>query len=225
MLASLLLAGTARAAEPGAPATDRPAEPAPTSPVILAPVPIEEVTVGGLRRQTSSSTEHRVGRRDIRLVPGAFGDPYRAIEMLPGVMPIVSGLPYYYVRGAPPSAVGYFIDDVRVPYLFHFALGPGVIQPALVDEVSLHPAAFPARYGRYAGAVVTGQTREPGTELRGEGQVRVFDAGAYVEAPLADGAARRASAGAIRTRPRCSRWPRPTRRSTTATTTRASRTT
>jgi len=66
----------------------------------------------------------------------------------------VSGLPYYYVRGAPPSAVGYFIDDVRVPYLFHFALGPGVIQPSLIEEVSLHPAAFPARYGRYAGAIV-----------------------------------------------------------------------
>jgi len=150
-------------------------------------VPIDEVTVSGLRRQTSSSTEHRIGRRDIRLVPGAFGDPYRAIEMLPGVMPIVSGLPYYYVRGAPPSAVGYFIDDVRVPYLFHFALGPGVIQPVLVDEVSLHPAAFPARYGRYAGAVVAGQTREPGTELRGEGQIRLFDAGAYVETPFAEG--------------------------------------
>ncbi|MBX3206027.1 MAG: TonB-dependent receptor [Labilithrix sp.] len=160
---------------------------APAPPVVVAPVPIEEVTVSGLRRQTSSSTEQRMKRTDIRLVPGAFGDPFRAIEAMPGVMPIVSGLPYYYVRGAPPSAVGYFIDDVRVPYLFHFALGPGVIQPTLIDEVSLHPAAFPARYGRYAGGVVAGQTREPGTELRGEGQIRIFDAGAYVEAPFAGG--------------------------------------
>jgi hypothetical protein len=133
-----------------------------------------------------------MSRADVRLVPGAFGDPYRAIEILPGVIPTVSGLPYYYIRGAPPSAVGYFIDEVRVPYLFHFALGPSVLQPAIIDEVSLHPAAFPARYGRYAGAVVAGKTREPATELYGEGLVRLFDAGAYVESPLADG---RASVG------------------------------
>lgn len=155
--------------------------------VLVGPVPIDEVTVSGLRRQTSSSTEQRIKRTDVRLLPGAFGDPYRAIEMLPGVLPIVSGLPYYYIRGAPPSAVGYFIDDIRVPYLFHFALGPGVIQPALVGDVSLHPAAFPARYGRYAGGIVAGETRAPGTELRGEAQIRLFDAGAYVEAPFAGG--------------------------------------
>jgi hypothetical protein len=103
-------------------------------------------------------------------------------------VPTVSGLPFFYIRGAPPSAAGYFIDDVRVPYVFHFALGPGVIQPGLIDEVTLHPAAFPARYGRFAGAVIAGKTREPPTdEVKGEGLVRLFDAGAFAEAPLFKG--------------------------------------
>ena len=133
-----------------------------------------------------------MARADIRLVPGAFGDPFRAIDSLPGVIPTISGLPYFYIRGAPPSAVGYFIEEVRVPYLFHFALGPGVIQPAIVDEVSLHPAAFPGRYGRYSGAIVAGKTREPADELYGEGNIRIYDIGAYAETPFADG---KASAG------------------------------
>jgi TonB family protein len=165
--------------------TDEPPQltPATTPP----PARVEEVTIAGSRRPVSTPTEHRVGRADIRLLPGAFGDPYRAIEMLPGVVPTISGLPYYYIRGAPPSAVGYFVDDVRVPYLFHFALGPGVIQPALIDEVSLHPAAFPGRYGRYAGAIVAGKTREPASEVTGEALIRLFDAGGYVEAPFASG--------------------------------------
>lgn len=146
---------------------------------------IEEVTIAGTRSPpTSSATEHRMARADLRLVPGAFGDPFRAIEALPGVIPTISGLPYYYIRGAPPSAVGYFIDDVRVPYLFHFALGPGVVQPALVDEVALHPAAFPGRFGRFAGAIVAGKTREPPTTLTGEGQIRIYDMGAYAETPF-----------------------------------------
>ena len=167
-----------------------PVPPPPEPPAARAPE-VEEVTVSG-SRPTSSPMERRLGRSEVRLVPGAFGDAYRAIEVMPGVVPTVSGLPYYYIRGAPPSAVGYFIDEVRVPYVFHFALGPSVIQPAIISDVALHPAAFPARYGRFAGAVVTGSTRDPASELHGEAQVRLFDAGAYVETPLANG---RASAG------------------------------
>ncbi|MDB4939068.1 MAG: TonB family protein / TonB-dependent receptor, partial [Labilithrix sp.] len=155
---------------------------------IAKPAPIaDEVTILGERNPVASPTQQRIGRAEVRMIPGAFGDPYRAIDILPGVVPIVSGLPYYFVRGAPPSAVGYFVEEVRVPYLFHFGLGPGVIQPALIEEVSLHPAAFPARYGRFAGGIIAGQLREPATELRGEAQIRVYDAGAYVESAFANG--------------------------------------
>src|SRR5437868_12442347 len=49
-----------------------------------------------------------------RQLPGALGDPFRAIEISTGVTPIVSGLPYFYVRGAPPGNVGYYFDGVRV---------------------------------------------------------------------------------------------------------------
>ena len=162
--------------------------PAPAAPAVApADARVEDVTVTGVRSKTTSPTEHRMGRAEVRIVPGAFGDAFRAIDILPGIVPTISGLPYYYVRGAPPSTVGYFVDEVRVPYVFHFALGPSVIQPALIDEVALHPAAFPGRYGRYAGAIVAGKTRAPASELRGEAQVRVFDAGAWVETPFADG--------------------------------------
>lgn len=148
---------------------------------------VEEVRVQGRSKETSTPTEQRMNRNEVRSVPGAFGDPFRAIDVSPSLVPVISGLPYFYVRGAPPSAVGYYIDEVRVPYLFHFGLGPGVLQPAIIDEVALHPAAFPARFGRYAGGIVEAQTRMPSTGLHGEGQIRAFDAGAYIEAPFADG--------------------------------------
>ncbi len=165
------------------------APPSVSPPVKKDPRAPEEVSVAGRRYETQSPTEHRMGRAEVRLIPGAFGDPFRAIEILPGVTPTISGLPYYYVRGAPPAAVGYFVDEVRVPYLFHFGLGPSVIEPALIKEVALHPAAFPARYGRYSGAIVAGETNDPADKLRGESTIRVYDAGAFVETPLANGRA------------------------------------
>jgi TonB family protein len=144
----------------------------------------EEVNVHGTRREIGQTT---LSGNDVREMPGAFGDPFRAIDALPGVIPLQSGVPYFYIRGAPPNDNGYFIDGIRVPLLFHVGLGEGVIHPALIDHVDFYPGAAPARYGGFAGATIAGQTREPATTWHGEANLRVIDAGALVEAPIDDG--------------------------------------
>ena len=107
------------------------------------------------------------------------------IEALPGVTPIASGLPFFYVRGAPPGNVGYFLDGVRVPYLYHIGLGPSVIHPGLVERVDLYPGGYPARFGRFTGGIVAGETTAPRTDFHGEYNVRLFDLGALAETGFA----------------------------------------
>ena len=143
----------------------------------------EEVKVHGKRREIGRTT---MSAREVREMPGAFGDSFRAIEALPGVTPVVSGLAYFFIRGAPPNNNGYYLDGIRVPQLFHLALGPGVVHPGLLDRVELYPGAAPASYGRSAGAVIAGHTREPSSTFRGEANLRLVDTGALVEAPFAD---------------------------------------
>ncbi|HET7543314.1 MAG TPA: TonB-dependent receptor [Polyangiaceae bacterium] len=158
--------------------------PAPSAPPgAPAEPPMQEILVIGQKEPI----KHRLGHADVHDMPGSFGDPYRAIEVLPGVVPIASGLPYFYVRGAPPGNVGYFFDGVPVPYLYHFAAGPGVLQPAFVDHVDLYPGAYPARYGRFAGAIVAGEMAPPSYRFHGEASVRQIDSGATIEAPFASG--------------------------------------
>jgi len=106
---------------------------------------------------------------------------------LPGVTPIVSGLPFFFIRGAPPGNAGYFLDGIRVPLLFHVGVGPSVVHPGLMARVDLYPGGYPARYGRFAGGIIAGETVEPEDELHGEYNLRLFDAGALAEAPFADG--------------------------------------
>lgn len=146
---------------------------------------IEEVQVRGARGEPSRTAT--LSRAEVRQIPGTFGDPFRAIEIMPGVTPIVSGLPFFFVRGAPPGNVGYYLDGVRVPYLFHVGAGPSVVHPGLIDRVDLYSGGYPARYGRYSGGIVAGETLPQSTKLRGEYNVRAFDAGALVEAPFANG--------------------------------------
>ena len=119
-----------------------------------------------------------------RDIPGTFGDPFQAISALPGVAPIASGLPFLYVRGAPPADTGYFLDGIALPALFHIGPGPSVVLPALVDRMDFFPSTTPARYGRFVGGVVAAETAPPSPIPKGEASVRLFDASAYLESPL-----------------------------------------
>jgi hypothetical protein len=146
---------------------------------------VEEVKVTGTRPVAPGATS--LGRAEVRQLPGAFGDPFRVLDALPGVTPIISGLPFFYVRGAPPGNIGYFLDGIKVPYLFHVGFGPSVIHPGMVDAVDLYPGGYPAEFGHFAGGIVSATATDPRPELHGEGNIRLFDAGALAETGFADG--------------------------------------
>lgn len=130
--------------------------------------------------------EQQLRAKEVAQMPGAFGDPFRAIESMPGVVPVFSGVPYFYVRGAPPSSNGFVIDGVTIPLLFHLGAGPSVLAPGLVDEVSFHPSVAPVSLGRYDGGFVSARTRGPAMEPHLEGMVRPYEIGLLAETPVGD---------------------------------------
>jgi TonB family protein len=156
-----------------APPANEPRKPAAEA----AAAPVEILVIG----EKLAPAVKSFSQEEVREMPGAFGDPFRAIEAMPGVTPIVSGLPFFYVRGAPPGNVGYFLDGIRVPYLYHVGLGPSVIHPGMVERVDLYSGGYPASFGRFAGGIVSAETKQPRTDFHGEGNVRLFDAGALAE--------------------------------------------
>lgn len=177
----------AKSPEPDPPPQEQPRTPptTPAKPGAKSPPAVENVLVRGARGEPSRSAS--LTRAEVRQLPGAFGDPFRAIDALPGVTPIASGVPFFYVRGAPPGNVGYFIDGVKVPYLFHVALGPSVIHPGIVERVDLYPGGYPASFGRFTGGIVSGELVPPRTDFHGEGNVRLVDAGLLAETGFANG--------------------------------------
>jgi len=165
-----------------APGTQPPVAPARAA--HASAVPLAEVVILGDLPDPGVRTWTR---QETRKLAGAFDDPLRAMEVLPGVTPIITGLPVFFVRGAPPGNVGFFLDGMRIPQLYHGFLGPSVIHPAFIAKVDLHAGPMPARFGRYAGAAVDAGLAEPHGELRAEAHVRLFDAGGFMEAPFARG--------------------------------------
>jgi len=127
---------------------------------------------------------------------GSFGDPFRVIESLPGVAQSTWPLPFYAIRGANPGNTGFFIDGVRTPALFHFALGPSVIHPFFIEDLEFYPGGYPVNYGRYVSGIVSANTATPATDrLHVSADVRLFDAGGIVASPFDDGKGTLAVAG------------------------------
>lgn len=163
-------------------APERPAEtPQSTPPSSSAPL---EIVVEGQRRPTGAVF---LTRQETRALPGSFGDPLRAIEAQPGVVPIVSGLPAFFIRGAPPANVGFFFDGVEIPLLYHAFFGPSVVHPGFIDSIEFYPGSSPAQYGRFAGPIVAVKARPLQCRPAGEANLRLIDAGGLLESgALAD---------------------------------------
>jgi hypothetical protein len=153
----------------------------------LAPrpdLPLYETVVIGEREGPSTT----LAGSSLTTTPGSLGDPFRAIESLPGVATVAWPLPVYAIRGSNPGNTGFFLDDVQLPLLFHLALGPSVIHPTLFDSMDFYPGGYPARYGRYVAGLVAAQTRAPAQDMAHvSADLRLYDAGALASAPMPDG--------------------------------------
>lgn len=141
----------------------------------------------GLQTVVRAERLHRDGTPRVRLqgveaheVPGAGGDPFRAVMALPGVTALFSGLPNAVVRGSSPSSTAYFLDDIRVPQLFHAFLGPAVISPELIKSVDFLPGGASVERGRLLGGAVEAQLTTP-RELMAQASIDLLSAGAVAE--------------------------------------------
>ena len=140
-------------------------------------------------RANSPQPVVRISGEELVKTPGTLGDPLRVIESLPGVANVAWPAPLYAIRGSNPGNTGFFLDSVEIPSLFHLALGPSVIHPYFFGGLDFFPGGYPARYGRYVGGIVTAETRAPpADDMHASVDVRLFDAGAMVSAPIAGGA-------------------------------------
>jgi outer membrane receptor protein involved in Fe transport len=179
------------AAAPAQPApASTPAAAAPAQPAAHEPAAQTTPTFSARARVAKArANQQRLESEVMRDLPGAFGDPFRVLDTLPGVVLFFSGLPYVYVRGAPPSGTVYYYDDIQVPALFHLALGPAVVHPTMIGDVDFYPSVAPARYGRFTGGVLAGETCAAPcvTSSGGEAELRLIDVNGMVQTPLGDG--------------------------------------
>lgn len=128
---------------------------------------------------------HRAARAPLALPSGPAAGPDERDHARARLRParaLRRRLPYFYLRGAPPSGTSYVYDDIVVPALFHLAAGPAVIHPQMVGTIDVHSGVAPARYGGHSGGVVVGHGPPARREdVFGEAEIRAIDANGFVQ--------------------------------------------
>lgn len=156
----------------------------------LAPkaIGLYETTVRGTRERTEVSRV-TLQRQEVEKVPGAFGDPLRVLQTLPGVARAPFGLGLLLVRGSSPNDTGVYFDGIQLPLLYHFGGGPSVVNPELVDSIDFYPGGFGGEYGRAIGGIVDVSPRDVALDglVHASAKVDLIDAALYVSAPIIEG--------------------------------------
>lgn len=128
----------------------------------------------------------KVDAEQARRVAGTQGDVLKIVENMPGVARASAGSGQIVVWGASPEDTRVYVDDVRVPLLYHFGGLRSVVHTDLVQSVELLPGGYGASYGRGLGGLITVALKEPSLEQRHAAlQVDLLDASVSSSGKLA----------------------------------------
>ena len=102
------------------------------------------------KTEESPVSMQTLNQTEIQRNPGGNRDISRVIQTLPGVATTSSFRNDIIIRGGAPNENRFYLDDIEVPNINHFATqgssgGPvGMINVDLIREVDLHTGAFPS---------------------------------------------------------------------------------
>ncbi len=145
-----------------------------------------ETTVTG-RADRRDDSRRSLKASQVRTLPGAGGDPLKAIQNLPGVNRPAPFSSQVIIQGSAPRDTRYLINGHEVPIIFHFGGLSSVVLPDALDRVDYLTAGYGPEYGRALGGLVGVWTRKPRTDrVHGMAFVDLINAGGYVEGPAGE---------------------------------------
>jgi len=157
---------------------------------------LEEVVVKAppFRKTEESPVSLRtIGVAEIQRNPGGNRDISRVIQTLPGVTTTASFRNDLIIRGGAPNENRFFLDDVEVPTINHFATqgasgGPvGLINVNFINEVDFYSGAFPANRGNALSSVLNFRQRDGRSDRIGSTfMLSATDVGLTLEGPIGE---------------------------------------
>ena len=132
-------------------------------PMVEANVELDEVVIKASpfrKIKESPVSLQRISIKEIEKSPGGNRDISKVIQSYPGVASTPAQRNDVIVRGGGPSENTFYLDEIEIPNINHFATqgasgGPvGIINADFLREVDLYTGAFPASKGNALSSVI-----------------------------------------------------------------------
>jgi hypothetical protein len=144
-----------------------------------------------VKTEESPLSLRTIGVAEIQRNPGGNRDISRVVQSLPGVTTTASFRNDLIIRGGAPNENRFFLDDVEVPNINHFATqgasgGPvGLINVNFIREVDFFSGAFPANRGNSLSSVFNFRQRDGRDDrIGGTFMAGASDIGLTLEGPI-----------------------------------------
>lgn len=148
---------------------------------------IPEVEVTG-RTLKESVLQHETNQfslssDEIINMPGTGDDPLRALDNLPGINQSGDGV---YMHGSSTTDNKLQVDNLSVPYLYHFGDTLSLVNKDLLSGFDVYPSGFEASYGNRLGGVIDIELRDPikDGETHQRFHLGTFDISYFVESQV-----------------------------------------
>lgn len=141
------------------------------------------ITITG-ERDIQKVSRYTMTQKNLKEVPGSFGDSISALTSLPGVIRTNGFFGPLVIRGADPSFNRYYIDDIPIFEPMHFGGIHSVINNNIMREIDLYASAFPAEFGSASAAVININTVDEVQEFGGYTDIGLISASALIQAPI-----------------------------------------
>jgi outer membrane receptor for ferrienterochelin and colicin len=165
-------------------------------PMTEANVELEEVVVKASpfrKIKESPVSLQRISIEEIEKSPGGNRDISKVIQSFPGVASTPAQRNDVIVRGGGPSENAFYLDEIEIPNINHFATqgasgGPvGIINADFLREVNLYTGAFPANKGNALSSVIDlSQVDGNPEKLNFRGSVGASDLALTLNGPIGD---------------------------------------
>lgn len=160
-----------------------------------APKDLLEVNIVAVQEKSKESpiSLRTISLQEIEKSPGSNRDVSKAIQNLPGVAAGAVNRNDLIVRGGGPSENVFYLDDVEIPIINHFATqgasggAVGIINPDFVRQVDFLSGAFPSNRGGALSSVMNIKQKEGSRDkMHFKGSIGASDLALTYELPIKD---------------------------------------
>lgn len=160
-----------------------------------APKDLLEVNIVAVKEKSKESpiSLRTISLQEIEKSPGSNRDVSKAVQNLPGVAAGAVNRNDLIVRGGGPSENVFYLDDVEIPIINHFATqgasggAVGIINPDFVRQVDFLSGAFPSNRGGALSSVMNIKQKEGSRDkMHFKGSIGASDLALTFDLPIKD---------------------------------------